>query len=240
MNGAHQGADQMAGTTRTSLAIGVGAIVILLIGLYLYSPFLALDRLGHAVRTGDRDQLSTLVDFPAVRTGLKDQFSGLIEKRVGEDREVKHNPIASFVLTLVPLVLDKVVDAIVTPDGIAELLRRPIGDHSQAAHGRSKKWNRSWSFVDLVHFKAAFSDPDDPRIVFGLLFEERGFFSWRLVRLDLPGDELARRFQGAGESSLENGGAEGLTSGDNGANTALPERVGACAVVVVKQVTTRL
>jgi hypothetical protein len=222
------------------IAIGAGAALLLLVAAYLASPFLALDQLSRAVRTGDRDRLSVLVDFLSVRASLKDQFSAVIARRTSDNQEVKKNPFAGLVLMLVPVILDKVVDAIVTPDGIAELLARPIGDHPKEATGKTKRWNRSWSFVDFSHFKAEYSDPNDPRIVFGLLFEERGLLSWKLVRLELPGDELTKRFQGAGESSGEGTDEQQNASADNGEHTGLPERVGGCAVVVVKRVTTRL
>jgi hypothetical protein len=227
-------------TSQRLVAIGAGVAVLLLVAAYFSSPFLALDSLSRAVRTGDRDRLSLLVDFPAVRTNLKDQFSALVAQRAGNRQEFKKNPLAGLVLMLVPVILDKVVDAIVTPDGIVELLSRPIGDHTKEPRESRKHWNRSWSFVDFDHFRAQYTDPDVPSAVFGLVFERRSLFSWKLTRLDLPTDELTRRFEGA--SGSEGGGLNGQqnASGDNGEHTVLPERVGACAVVVVKRVTTRL
>lgn len=229
----------MTSAARYTIAIAASIAALALVA-YMSSPFLALDRLSRAVREGDRDKLSVLVDFPAVRSSLKDQFSARIARRASDRQELDKNPVAGLVLMLVPVILDKIVDAIVTPDGLVELLARPIGDRPEASDGKKKRWNRSWSFVDLDHFKVEYIDPDHPRIVFGLLFEERGFLSWKLVRLDLPGDELTRRFQGAGESSREGAGGQQNTSPDSGERTALPTRIGGCAMVVVKRVTTRL
>lgn len=228
----------MPRTARNAIAIGVGVVVVAFVAAYLSSPFLALDSLSNAVRTGDRDKLSVLVDFPAVRTSLKDQFSALIAKRANDRQELKKNPFAGFVLMLVPVILDKVVDATVTPDGIAELLARPIDDHPKEPRDKQKRWNRSWSFIDFDHFRARYTDPDDAGIVFGLVFERRRLFSWKLVRIDLPGDELERRFEGGKPSEESSGDENG--SGENGEQTALPGRVGSCAVVLVKRITTRL
>lgn len=229
----------MTSTARSIIAIGVGVALALFVAAYFSAPFFALDSLSRAVRAGDRDKLSVLVDFPSVRSSLRDQFSALVAKRASDREEVEKNPFAGLVLMLVPVILDKVLDVIVTPDGVAELLARPIGDHPNESPERKKPWNRSWSFVGLEHFKAQYTDPDDSRVVFGLVFERHGLFSWKLSRLDLPGDELTRRFQGAA-SRGENAGADGNASGGNGEHTALPQRVGTCSVVSVKRVTTRL
>ncbi len=230
----------MSSTVTRGIAIGAAALAAVFVAFYLASPFFALNSLSRAVRAGDRDKLSVLVDFPAVRTSLKDQFSALVARRTSDHEEFKKNPLAGFVLMLVPVILDKIVEVIVTPDGIAELLARPIGDHPKGPHHGGKRWNRSWSFIDLDHFKAEYSDPDDPHTVFGLVFERHGLLTWKLARLDLPSDELTKRFEGAGESEGEASREQQNVSGENGEHTALPVRVGACSVVLVKQVTTRL
>jgi hypothetical protein len=223
-----------------AIGIGAAALAVLVVAAYFASPFFALGSLSRAVRAGDRDKLSVLVDFPAVRTSLKDQFSALVAQRANDREEFKKNPFAQLVLMLVPVILDKVVDAIVTPDGIAELLARPIGNRPERDGEKKKRWNRSWSFVDFDHFRAQYTDPDDPRIVFGLVFERRGLLSWKLARLDLPSDELTKRFEGAHGSEGESAQGQENASPDNSESTALPERVGACAVISVRRVTTRL
>jgi hypothetical protein len=227
-------------TSQRLIAIGAGVTLLIFVAAYFGSPFVVLDSLSSAVRAGDRDKLSVLVDFPAVRTSLKDQFAASVAQRTSDRQGFKKNPFSALVLMLVPVILDKVVDAIVTPDGIAELLTRPIGDHSNDARERRKHWDRSWSFVDFGHFRARYTDPDDPQIVFGLVFERHGLFSWKLARLELPADELTKRFEGAGESGGGGSRGQGSTSGDNSENVALPERVGECSVVSVKRITTRL
>jgi hypothetical protein len=175
-----------------------------------------------------------------VRSSIKDQFSALVARRAGGEQELKKNPLAGLALMLVPVILDKVVDVIVTPDGIAQLLARPIGDQQKTPREKGKRWSRSWSFLDLDHFSVQYADPDDSRIVFGLVLERHGLFLWKLARLDLPTDELTSRLGGAGGSEGAGAPGQGSPEGESGDSTALPERVGACAVVLVGRITTRL
>src|SRR5690349_309413 len=158
-----------ASAQRLAAIVAIAAAVVFLTA-YFATPFLVLDRLSRAVRARDRDQLAELVDFPKVRTNLKDQFAQTIARRADEHRDLERNPLAGLVLTLVPVILDKVVDAIVTPDGVVAILQRPIGDGAEHDKSRKKRWNRSWSFTGIDHFRATYSDPDDPRLVFGLVF----------------------------------------------------------------------
>jgi hypothetical protein len=227
-----------------SLKIVIGIVaavaIALLVGAYVWSPFRAMDALGHAVRNRDRDSLAALVDFPSVRENLKTGFAARMEKRAGESR----NPLASLAFLFAPTVIGPIVDAIVTPDGIVLLLSRPFDDREGTPGHPKKKWNYGWHFVDLSHFKAEYSEAGDPGVVFGFLFERRGLFSWQLVRLDLPEDEIARRIEGSGDTSKSGGEperseGEGAPAGGS-QNGALPTAVGACADVTVKQVSTRL
>lgn len=188
------------------LAFGGAALLAVLTAVYVVSPFITLSELAKAVRDDDRDRLSVLVDFPAVRTGLKEQFAALIARRASDNQDLAKNPFGSLVLMLVPKILDTIVDGIVTPDGIAILLARPLEAGTPGNHGShidpGDRFTRSWSFIGLDGFKVEYRSVRDPEVVFGLVFELRGL-SWKLVRLDLPDDELSRRFGGTSHESPE-------------------------------------
>jgi hypothetical protein len=191
---------------RRDIVIAAAVVLALFVAVYAWAPFHAIDSLGQAVRNRDPDALSALVDFPAVRQNLRDGFVAHLTKRAADDRALEKNPLIGLALMFVPALVNSVVDTVVTPDGIIRLLSRPLGDPARGAGGfHRKKWSRSWHFLDLDHFRAEYSEADNPALVFGLVFERRGVFTWRLVRLDLPEDEIMRRLDKAGGKSDDRG-----------------------------------
>jgi hypothetical protein len=187
---------------RRDIVIAGAAVLALFVAVYTWAPFHAIDSLGQAVRNGNPDQLSALVDFPSVRQNLKDGFVAHLTKRAADDRALEKNPLIGLALMFVPVLVNSVVDSVVTPDGIIRLLSRPLGAPAGSARDfPRKKWNRSWRFIDLDHLRAEYSEADNPSIVFGLVFERRGVFTWLLVRLDLPEDEIMRRLDRMGGKS---------------------------------------
>lgn len=95
-------------------SIGVVCFVLLLI--YGLSPYVSFWRLTKALRSTDSAAVGSHIDFPAVRASLKKQliarFAGVTtgHKRWGN---------------LGPTLIDAIVDAYATPDGIAALLSNP-------------------------------------------------------------------------------------------------------------------
>src|SRR5262245_6984792 len=75
------------------LAIAAAIALAAIVGIYVWSPFHAAATLGQAVRSGDRDVLSIVVDFPSVRAGLKDQFAATLASRTAGDKAIGHNPL---------------------------------------------------------------------------------------------------------------------------------------------------
>jgi len=218
------------------VAIPVAIVLAAFFAAYVWSPFRAAAALGQAVRDGDRDSLSIQVDFPSVRESLKDQFVAQLVRQT-DNKAFKKNPLIGLALMFLPTIANRIVDAVVTPDGIIALLSRPMGGRSGRGQGKTK-WNHNWHFIDLGHFKTEYSEANEPSITFGLLFERRGIFTWKLVRLDVPTDELAKRMeQSSDEGRADAGGATNAAAEQNG---ALPGRVGGCSIVTVKQVGTRL
>jgi|SRR5579871_4190740 len=173
------------------------AVLALLMGAYLASPFFALSALAQGIRDDNRDEIAAEVDFPAVRASLKDQVDGYLEGRASDDRDLSQNPFGNVLLTLVPKIVDTVVDRIVTPDGIAFLLAQPLNVHRPHTEesDRGGAYSRSFVFTGIDDFRVRLTNRKDPTIVFGLVFERHGF-SWRLARLELPIGELARRVSG--------------------------------------------
>jgi hypothetical protein len=91
-------------------------ICVVLLLLYGASPYFSFWRFTVALRSGDSAAISARVDFPAIRSSLKKQLAARFARATtGHKRWSK----------LGPTLIDAIVDAYATPDGIAALLSNP-------------------------------------------------------------------------------------------------------------------
>lgn len=180
------------------LILFLTAIVLLLVAAaYAGSPFLAVRGFVAAARSGDAGQLNDAIDFPAVREGLKSQAVAAIDGRLDGDHRTRHSPFGGLGKLLAPLVADQTIDALVTPDAIAGLVRRGDVRASGSGGPPARPLRYSNAYVDPDHFRTTLVSPDRPDSPAGLIFERRSLFWWKLVRLDLPKDIMAGRERGA-------------------------------------------
>ena len=94
------------------------AVFVLFVGAYLASPYLAVHHFRSVAKSGDASQLEQAVDFPRVRESLKGQFNAAMAARAGSDPALKDNPFAGLAMMMGPAIVDRMVDALVTPDGV--------------------------------------------------------------------------------------------------------------------------
>ena len=186
---------------KRGLWIGLAAAAVaLFVGAYVASPILAYDALKDAARSGDRDRLDQVVDFPAVRENLKSEISTGMMKSVRSDPKLRDNPFAALGALLLPAITDRVVDAVITPDGIATIINQgrasktdappPPADPAspsaaQPSPARPRLVTR-YGYQGLDRFVATITRADQPDQPVTLTLARRGLFSWKLVRIDLP------------------------------------------------------
>ncbi|MDR3096916.1 MAG: DUF2939 domain-containing protein [Paraburkholderia sp.] len=103
------------------VAIAVAAVAIVAAAAYGYaSPYIALNHLKAAADARDAAALSEYVDYPALRASLKQQVGQMLQQRI----EAAHasNPLVLFGAVIGSTLIGPLVDAYVTPDGVAALL----------------------------------------------------------------------------------------------------------------------
>jgi hypothetical protein len=106
---------------RRSIAIGAGTAVAALALATWASPHWQLYRMFSAVEARDAAALSRYVDYPKLRESVKRQ----VMQRLGADSGLEapgSNPFASFGRAMALAVIDPVVDAAVSPAGVAAML----------------------------------------------------------------------------------------------------------------------
>ncbi len=140
-----------------------------------------------ALRSGDTAALNARVDFPAVRKSLKTQLVAYFSPDKTRENRIKNKRLARLVTALRPTLIDTLVDAYVTPDGLAALIADPnaVKDmHAPQVAQQSHALNAvDWSKVRYAFFTS-------PRVFvvdregIKLRFRFTGL-RWRLNKLDL-------------------------------------------------------
>jgi hypothetical protein len=164
--------------------ITVTSVVILLM-LYAASPYYALWRFSEALRARDMDALSARINFPAVRASLKQQIREKFLKIVGTK---KHSRLAEFLISAEPSALDQLVDAYVTPEGLADLIEDPAPIRSATSLASPQR--RAYAYKPINWLKtryAFFTSPRDFAVEHeGIILRFRfNGITWRLRAIDL-------------------------------------------------------
>jgi hypothetical protein len=163
-------------------------LAVLFAAVWLYfTPYLAMNRLQTAARAGDTAAMNELVDFPALRESVKQNVRGAVEGAAGR----RSNPLGVLGGLLVGAVAGPVVDAVVTPQGIAQLTQgqRPGHHDDSSASFRDEahklKVKRGYEGVD--RFVVHFVDRDSGHERMALVMRRDGIIHWRLSAVRLPG-----------------------------------------------------
>jgi Protein of unknown function (DUF2939) len=168
------------------------------VALYIAYPYHTLQRLEDALETGDQVTLEALIDWPSLRDGLKDDLNTMATRALAEQAGPGGDPEAALGMGIaamfMPVLVQRAVDAYVTPASIATLMRREAATGPAADDGpRADDWrfevHRAY-FAGPASFRFEFSNPDDPRPepAIGVLALQG--LRWRLTRLILPIEDL--------------------------------------------------
>lgn len=199
----HCGSDIMIGAYRPStsryntnepLSVSrfVPALIIVMLVLavasYALSPFYAVYRFVEAARAADRDLLDDAVDFRAVRQNLTSQISAGIMGQMQNDRDLQDNPFAEAGALLAPAIIDKMIDSLVTPESISEMLHRgrPLHDDTGWSQRSTLQIPHKFTYVTLNRFRVDVYNNNRQSGHLGLIFERRALIWWKLIRIDFP------------------------------------------------------
>lgn len=158
------------------VALAVLALGLSAFALYLWASPTSSSAPSRGRSSGDRARLERLVDFPRVREGLKAQVQARLLREMGQ--EVAQNPLAGLAYLFVAGMVDPLVDALVSPEGLAAL-GTGMGP-GEAPKEAVKGWRLAYQ-----DFRTAYVyHPEDPRS--RLYLERQGLFGWKVVRMELP------------------------------------------------------
>jgi hypothetical protein len=205
-------------TTRKPLAAavltGVATIVLVLVVLAYASPYLVLSRLRDAVQQRNAQMIDRYVDYPALRASLKQQVTQMLRQRV-ETQKLQH-PLAALGALVGMALVDPLVDAYATPDGVAALLKGmpPRGEPGetppsagdqpaeQSEQGQQQQGAPSSPVAGSTQAEttrasssAGYRDMNTFAVSYArssgsppysVIFHRRGWFSWQIDAVELP------------------------------------------------------
>ncbi|MBP8645186.1 MAG: DUF2939 domain-containing protein [Syntrophobacteraceae bacterium] len=156
----------------------------------LAAPYITVYRMKSAAENHDGEALSEHIEFPSVRQSLKDQMNAMFAKKIAEDEDMKNNPFAALGAAFAGVMVDKMVDAYVTPAGITQLMAgekpRPgaeQGDGSAGNSGRKPLSDASMSYESLDKFVVKVKGDNGGEGKFVL--RRRGI-GWKLTDIIIP------------------------------------------------------
>lgn len=187
-------------TRRVWLWIGFAAALVFFLA-WLVSPVLTARALTQAAERGDAAALERHVDFPAFRASLRDALTARLtaEMRARGDQDA----LAGFGMMFGAALVSGAVDALVTPQGVAAMVRTgqapgvtdgpaPAAEDAggdDAARDPDRDDNRvrqSWAYRGLNAFAVDLYRQDRPDARLSLILERRGLFDWKLAAVTLP------------------------------------------------------
>lgn len=162
---------------------GILILLLLLCGTaFVASPWLAARSLAQALASGNAAALDARVDFPALRADLKRQM----EAAVAADMQAEpDNPFAAMAAAFVSALVAPMVDALVTPEGLARVIEYDRRQRQGQASDPFAEARMRLVAHDEFHIALPVEQQQEVRLV--LL---RKGLDWRLSRIEMPLREL--------------------------------------------------
>ena len=173
----------------------ISGIVIMVLTYIYVSPYLVLNSIQRAAQAGDSEKVSNYIDYPSVRQSFKDQMNAMVMKKVGEQK--KEDGFAALGAMLASTMVDKMVDAVVTPAAMTLVLQ---GKGLQAAATNrepeiqtatkpveiKKKVDYTAGYISLNQFEVIVKEADQVKNVKIKLV--RDGLSWKVNEIVVPMD----------------------------------------------------
>ncbi|MCW3480047.1 DUF2939 domain-containing protein [Neisseriaceae bacterium JH1-16] len=184
------------------ISIVVVLAVLAVFGWGWYSPYYTLTKLRDAARAGNADYVNAHIDYPAVRDSLQASMTAVATRKLGGAEAVQHNPFARFGAAIAGAVSRPLTEALVTPDGMRELLQQ-----TEHRSGDEQAENKSAEPADgeaapppneekpLRNIGAGYRNWHEFRVgadsrigPLALVFQRQGLFEWKLTAVEVSGN----------------------------------------------------
>ena len=180
---------------KKSLIIAVGAVA-LFGAAWAAAPVFTAQALIRAAKAGDERKIEKLVDFPSLRESLKAELNAEIMARMNRDPRMAESGLGGLGMMLAPLILSGAVDAVVTPQVVAQMVttaeapdptRRPRPEPAGGA-ADGNDIHQAWGYRNLDTFAVTLTRKDRPGRRLARVMTRRSLFDWKLTGVDFQRD----------------------------------------------------
>lgn len=170
-----------------------GITLAIFAGYVAAGPFLTIYQIKAGITEQDAEKLADNIDFPALRQNMKDQMNIAMVKNAATEQ--KDNPYAILAAGFASKFVDGMVDALITPSGLASIMSGKKQSQQNQDNGNNKTTdtaspkkddlfkNARYSYDSLSKFSIWIPDNEGGEIRFVL---KRNGISWKLVNLTVP------------------------------------------------------
>lgn len=179
----------------------LSGVIILLCGIGFYStPYWAFRNMRIAAENKDTETLNRYVDFNALKESLKANLNDRIARQTGNTKN--GNAMDTLGSAIAAAFINPLIDAFVTPDGLAMIVRGSIPERPRSKHrseekaednggkkkskGKKPEIETSTYYQNFNHFVVAFKEKGSHNDQIRLVFRRDGLASWKLCAMDLP------------------------------------------------------
>ncbi|KRI50761.1 DUF2939 domain-containing protein [Acinetobacter pittii] len=165
------------------------AIVVVICGYLYASPYLALNSIKKAAQAGDSDIVSKYIDYPSVRQSFKDQMNAQMAKELMNQ---DNDGFAALGAMLASTMVDKMIDGIVTPEGMTLMLKgKNLQDAKQDSQEAQTTENQEQpkpeyeaGYTSMNDFEVIIKDQDQSKEIKVLMV--RDGLSWKIHKIAVP------------------------------------------------------
>lgn len=157
----------------------IAILLVLGAGYLLATPYLVVNEMRTAARERDAVALAAHIDFESVRQSFKDQLNTAVRPRSND------NVLATMGAMVAGAVAERLIDFMVTPEGLRQLMSgvAPAADSAAGKPAREPFEKVSRRYEALDRFVASVDTDEGKRIDFVL--RRRGL-QWQLAEIRLP------------------------------------------------------
>ncbi len=170
----------------------IAGLCLLLVSLAAYTaagPYLAINGIRNVVASGDYGKLSRFVDFQKLRENVTPQIQARITRDI--QQRLGTGSVTDIASGVSLAISAPVIDAIVTPLGVATLLTGSALAHKITgtknadgrAHADDPLKDAKTHYVSMSRFTATVTTAESKSLVF--VFERDGL-GWKMTGLKLP------------------------------------------------------
>ncbi|WP_343682788.1 DUF2939 domain-containing protein [Acinetobacter baylyi] len=181
-----------------ALKFSIIGVILLVVGYLFASPYIAIHQIKEAVQKGDSEKLANYIDFPSVRQSFKDQLNAQMVKEMANQKN-NNDEFAALGAMLASVMVEKMVDAIVTPQGITLMLQGKDLKQSgliqdtpapqQEVSSTNENIDYSLSYQSFNRVNMILENKDRPEKGKATVKMERDGLSWKIKAFEVPMDK---------------------------------------------------